>query len=82
MMTKTMLTFALIAGFTAGPAFAFQCPTDMAAIDAALETAELSEADKARVAELRQQGQGLHEAGDHQASVDTLAEAKQILGIE
>ena len=82
MMTKTMLTLALIASFTAGPAFAFQCPTDMAAIDAALETAELSEADKARVTELRQQGQRLHEAGDHQASVDTLAEAKRILGIE
>lgn len=65
----------------AGPALAFQCPADMAAIDAALATASLSAEDLARVQELRAQGEQLHAAGDHQASVDALAEAKAILGL-
>lgn len=69
--------FALLAG----PALAFQCPTDMAAVDAALETAVLSDADMARVQELRATGETEHEAGNHQASVDALAEAKALLGI-
>lgn len=72
------LAFALA---VASPAFAFQCPADMAAIDAALQTAQLSDTDRARVEELRAQGEELHGAGQHQESVDALAEAKQILGI-
>jgi hypothetical protein len=66
----------------AGPAFAFQCPTDMARIDAALATASLSEADLAKVKELRAQGEEQHQAGDHSASLATLAEAETILGID
>mgnify|MGYP000359715876 CR=1 FL=1 len=66
----------------AAPAFAFQCPADMAAIDAALADGSLSEADMAKVQELRAQGEELHASGDHQASVDALAEAKMLLGIE
>jgi len=64
------------------PAFAFQCPADMAAIDEAMASATLSEDDMAKVQELRMQGEELHAAGDHQASVDALAEAKMLLGIE
>ena len=41
----------------------------------------LSDEQKAQVMELRAKGQQLHEAGQHQESVDTLAQAKQILGI-
>lgn len=67
--------------FTTSPALAFQCPADMSEIDAALETASLSEADLARVEELRTLGETEHEAGDHQAAVDALAEAKEILGL-
>ncbi len=66
----------------AGPAFAFQCPADMAEIDAALQTASLSETEVARVQDLRERGEVLHAAGDHQASVDALAEAKMMLGIQ
>jgi hypothetical protein len=50
-------------------------------IDAALETTTITEQDKARVAELRQQGEQQHGAGDHAASEQSLAEAKKILGI-
>jgi hypothetical protein len=80
MTSKILIALALVAGM-AGPALAFQCPADMAQIDAAMETAQLSEADKGKVMELRQQGEEYHTAGQHQQSVDALAQAKAILGI-
>ena len=67
--------------FLAAPAIAGQCPADMAKIDAALESASRSEADMAKVKELRALGEEQHEAGDHAASVATLAEAKEMLGV-
>jgi hypothetical protein len=79
MIRKTL--FAAILAVSTSPAFAFQCPGDMAKIDAALQTAQLSDADKATVMELRAKGDELHSAGQHQESVDTLAEALKILGM-
>lgn len=78
-MKKILLTGAFIA--LATPALAFHCPADMAEIDAALPGATLSEEQMAQVKELRALGEQQHAAGDHQASVDTLAKAKQLLGI-
>ncbi|RJE89415.1 hypothetical protein [Paracoccus onubensis] len=76
------LSFAVaFAAFAASPALAFHCPQDMSEIDAALETASLSEADLAKVKELRALGETEHDAGNHQAAVDALAEAKEILGL-
>ena len=80
-MRKLLLTFAASLAFCAS-ALASQCPVDMGKIDAAMETAQLSEADMATVKELRAKGEELHTAGDHANSVSTLAEAKAILGIE
>jgi hypothetical protein len=80
-MKNTAFAFALILGLAAGPAFASQCPAMMAQIDEALQTAELSEADEARVMELRQQGEEEHNAGNHAASEASLGEAMEILGI-
>lgn len=80
-MRKTAYSLALIMGLAAGPAFAAQCPAMMAAIDAALPTAELSDADQARVMELREQGEAEHNAGNHAQSEASLGEAMQILGI-
>jgi hypothetical protein len=77
---KMLITAGLIA-LLASPALAFQCPADMAAIDAALASASLSEEDLARVKELRATGEAEHAAGNHQASVDALAEAKKLLGV-
>jgi len=65
----------------ATPAVAGQCPMDMAKIDTAMEEASLSESEMATVKELRALGEEQHEAGDHAESVATLAEAKEILGI-
>ncbi|AUQ71164.1 hypothetical protein [Phaeobacter inhibens] len=76
------LTLAAAIILLAAPLLAGQCPADIAAIDAALAAGtELSEADLATVQELRDEGQSLHDAGDHDASVQTLAEAKAMLGI-
>ena len=62
-------------------AFAFHCPADMKAIDAALPKAKLSDAQMAEVKKYRAEGETLHKAGKHQESVDTLAKAKKILHI-
>lgn len=77
------LTLAAALCLLAAPVFAHNCPADMAAIDAALAAGtDLSEADLASVQELRAEGQAQHEAGDHDASVETLGQAKALLGID
>ncbi len=85
MLLRTLGAAALVtvlAG-SATQAFAFHCPADMAKIDAAMAAnPDISEEDKAKVTELRQQGEEQHNAGNHQESVDTLAEAMEILGIQ
>ena len=53
----------------------------MAAVDAALKTANLSAADLAKVKQLRAEGEQLHRAGSHGASVRALAEARKLLGL-
>ncbi|UWQ50846.1 hypothetical protein [Leisingera caerulea] len=77
------LTLAAAITLLASPLLAGQCPADITAIDAALASGtDLSEADLATVQELRDEGQSLHDSGDHDASVETLAEAKAMLGID
>lgn len=78
---KSLIAAAALAFAFATPALAFQCPADIAAINAALESANLTDEQKAQVMELRDEGEQLHSSGQHQASVDTLAQAKEILGI-
>lgn len=81
MFRKGLFT-ATLAILISGPAFAAHCPKDMAAIDAALPKAQLSETDKATVMSLRATGETQHKAGDHASSVKTLAKAMKILGIQ
>ena len=74
------LAFALV--LVAMPAFAFQCPKDMKAVDAAMKTAKLSKEQMAEVKKLRADGEALHKAGKHDESVKTLGKAKELLGIK
>jgi hypothetical protein len=53
----------------------------MQQVDAALETRDPSEEDKAKVMELRQSGEAAHEAGDHAKSEADLNEALAILNM-
>ena len=77
---RRLLIAAAFAAF-AMPALAFHCPADIAKINQALETEQLTEDQRAKVIVLRDEGQVLHDAGDHDASVKKLAEAMAILGI-
>lgn len=82
-MLKRVLPAAALLALLTGPAFAFQCPANIRQIDAALQTnTQLSAADKAKVTELRNEGEKLHASGQHQQSMDKLAEAKKILKIQ
>ena len=79
---KRTLAAAAAALFASGTAFAFHCPKDMKAIDAALaKNPKLSAEQMAEVKKQRAEGEALHKAGKHQESVDTLAKAMKTLGI-
>lgn len=79
-MKNLLLTIAL-AG-CAGLAFAHNCPNEMKAIDAKLATdVKLSDADAAKVKQLRAEGEAAHKAGKHDESMKALGEAKKLLGI-
>lgn len=81
-MKKTLL-IALTALFASGAAFAAHCPADMKKIDQALSAnPQLTEAQMTEVKSLRSKGEELHKAGKHGESVDTLAKAMKILGID
>ena len=78
-----LLTAAAVLCLAAAPVLAGQCPADIAKIDAALEAGTpLSDEERAQVQQWRDEGQDLHDAGDHDASVQTLAMAKEALGID
>lgn len=80
-MKKFVLAAAL--AFASSAAFAFHCPADMKKIDAALaKNPKLSAQQLADVKKARADGEALHKAGKHQASVDTLAKAMAILGVK
>jgi hypothetical protein len=76
---------AIVAGLTlaTGTAYAFHCPMDMKKIDDALGAKpNLAAAQLADVKRLRAEGETLHQQGRHQESVDTLAKAMKILGVQ
>ena len=72
---------ALLLGL-APAAIAGSCPMDMAAIDAAMPNAKLSDSQKAEVMKLRAEGEALHKAGQHPQSMAKLAEAKKMMNIK
>ena len=80
-MKRITLLAALV--LASASAFAFHCPADMKKIDAALaKNPTLSAQQAADVKKFRADGEALHKAGKHQASVDTLAKAMAILGVK
>jgi hypothetical protein len=80
-MLRTISLALVLSIAAAGPAFARRCPMEIAAIDKALPTAQISAAEKQRVMELRNQGDAAHKAGNHPESERLLDEAKRILKI-
>ncbi|HKP27076.1 MAG TPA: hypothetical protein VJV39_24615 [Dongiaceae bacterium] len=78
---KKLLTAIALSVLLSGTAFANSCPTHVAKIDAALATSTASEDVKAQAKALRDEGQALHDAGNHAESMAKLAEAEALLGI-
>lgn len=80
------LTFlAVFAALTlATPAFAESghCDADLKAIDAAMSTAKLSDADMTAVKAARAKGEELHTAGKEEECEKSLADAQKLLGIK
>lgn len=67
---------------TTSLAFAHNCPNEMKAIDAKLRSAkDVSAEDMAKIKTLRAEGEMLHKEGKHSESMQSLGEAKKLLGI-
>jgi hypothetical protein len=82
-MIKRVLMAVAVAIALTSPAFAFHCPKDMAEIDAALaKNPKLTSEQLAEVKKYRAEGEAYHKAGKHKEAVDSLAEAKEILGLK
>lgn len=78
---KSILIATALA-LAAGTALAHNCPNEMKAIDAKLATQpKLSDADAAKVKQLRADGEAAHKAGKHDDSMKALGAAKKILAI-
>ncbi len=73
--------FAATLLLMASPAFAFECPNLMAEVDSALAEANLTDEQRTQIEALRAEGEELHAAGEHAASVAKLNEAKALLGL-
>ena len=78
MIARSLFAATLVVALSS-PAFAFYCPADMGAIDAALGKISLSASQTAEVKKLRSQGEAQHNAGNHTESVASLAMAMRII---
>lgn len=78
---KRILLAATFVAFSA-PAFAHNCPNEIKAIDAALQSASIDATKKAQAQKLRADADTAHKAGNHAASMKASGEAKQLLGIK
>lgn len=79
-----MRILLLLAVLTLGaiPAAAGQCEDDIAKIETALTTMELSPDERAQIEDMKKQAQELCAAGNEEEGLDVTAEAKAMLNIE
>ena len=80
-MKLFLLALALLAA-TAAPAFAKPCDDEVKQVQAALGSAQISDDERAQVADMAKQAAQLCAAGNDQESIDVSAEAKAILNID
>ena len=78
MIGRSLIAVAIVVAFSA-PAFAFYCPLDVKAIDAAFGNVKLTAKQGAEAVKLRNQGEALHKAGKHKDAVIALAKSMRIL---
>ncbi|MGH6933208.1 MAG: hypothetical protein ACREEE_12335 [Dongiaceae bacterium] len=81
-MMRFLMVFAM-AFMLATPALAKTCPGLMAKVDAALAAnPKLTPEQASEVERLRDQGEDLHDTGNHDQSEAALRQAMEILGIQ
>ncbi len=83
-MLRTTLLAGAVLALTAVPALAHGCPGYNATIEAALATSNLSDADKAEITALKEEGMALHNAAvaaasDHEEAEHVLNNAMIML---
>jgi hypothetical protein len=78
---KRIVLAAVVLAFAA-PAYAGNCPNEIKAIDAALQSASVDSGKKAQAKQLRDQADAAHKAGNHAVSMKAATDAKQLLGIK
>lgn len=77
---KTVLAILLLSASSF--AIAHNCPNEMKAIDARLNSAKgISAEDMSQVKSLRADGEKFHKEGKHDESMQALQQAKRILGL-
>jgi len=77
------IILAVCLALATSAALAFHCPADMRKIDEAMaKNPKLTAEQAAEVKKARADGEALHKAGKHQASIDTLGRAMKILNIK
>jgi len=81
-MFRFMIPAAAAFALMASPALAGHCPVDVKKIDEAMQSADLSAADMAKVKSLRDAGEAAHNSGQHGESLKALHEALKILGVK
>ena len=79
MKTGGILFAAAFVAALAPPALAYQCEAFIELLDQKIAEQELSQEQKAELRRLRDEGQRLHEQGRHEASMEALTKAEQML---
>ncbi len=79
---KTIMLAALLALALSSASFAGQCQEDIAMIDEALATQELTAESRAQLEDMRNQAVQLCGAGNEAEGLDVTAEAKELLNIQ
>lgn len=78
---KLLLAATAITVWLVGPAFAGECPTRIQKAEEALNSSTFDDAKKAKIAEHIAQAKMQHEASNHDASLVTLKDTFQLLGM-
>lgn len=81
-MKKTLLIAAALAALLAPPALAADCKDDIAKLDKALASQDLSPDDRAELEDMRNQAVQLCGAGNVQEGLDVTSEAKARFNIQ
>jgi competence protein ComGC len=79
MRTRSALLAAAFVAVLAPPALAYQCEAFIELLDQKMAEQELSQEQKAELRRLRDEGQRLHEQGQHEASMEVLERAEMML---